>query len=138
MPATVGENAALRQRPDRRITNHPFAFYTMEYVAGGTLDHFWRSFASVPILFRFRPVVNPAAGRLAGRCLVWVGGVLRASLLTIVGCVYFSGKIGRTGQNRTFPDIVGLGGVGRGFGHDGGRVDHDAPPSGFLSTGVLS
>lgn len=26
---------------------HQYAFYTMEYVAGGTLDHFWRSFGSV-------------------------------------------------------------------------------------------
>ena len=61
-------------------------------------------------------------GLLAGRCLVGAGGGLVASRLAIGGCVGFSGKIGRTGQNRTFPDIVALEGLGGGFGDEGGRV----------------
>ena len=52
---------------------------------------------------------------MSGQCPVGVGVVFRASCLVIVGCVYFTGEIGRTGQNRTFPDIVGLGGVGGGW-----------------------
>ena len=47
-------------------------------------------------------------GLMAGQCLVDAGGVLFASRVEIKGCAYFSGKIGRTGQNRTFPDIGGV------------------------------
>ena len=42
---------------------------------------------------------------MSGQCPVGAGWVLRASRLDIGGCVCFSGKIGKTGQNRTFPDI---------------------------------
>ena len=64
-------------------------------------------------------------GVMEGRCPVGVGWVLRASRFYIGRYDYFFGEIGRTGQNRTFPDIVSLGGLGGGMGHDGGRVDHD-------------
>ena len=61
-------------------------------------------------------------GMMSGRCPVGVEGVLRASRFSVGGYVCFFGRVGRTGQNRTFPDIVGLGGLGGGlgFGHDGG------------------
>ena len=73
---------------------------------------------------------------MSGRCLVGAGGVLRASCLAVSGCADFFRRIVRTGQNRTFQDIVGLGGLGRGFGREGERIDHESPFFWFVRAGV--
>ena len=58
---------------------------------------------------------------MSGQCPVGAEEFLRASRLAVDGCVYCSGNFDRTGQNRTFPDIVGLEYASGGCWREGGR-----------------